>query len=128
MSVVAGCLTIYNFCFIFLDEKGEELKTFYYNYQLLNHAGGKVDISFYEFGRLEKVTLDSDDVLNWFRVFRAREDPYFVLRATNKSNGAPLKMNGMDQFEMFSHSSRYTVSVIDISSDGKRTLLNFLIH
>ena len=108
-----------NYFYLFItDLKGEELKTFYFNYQFVNHAEGQVDITFEEFGRPEKVTLDADDVLNWLRVFRSREKPNFILKASKKSNGAPLKINGQNTYTMLSNSVRNSVTIVDISLTG----------
>lgn len=102
------------------------MNVYYFNYQFVNYAGGQVDISFEEFGRPETVRLDADDVLNWLRVFRSREDPFFVLKATNKSNGVPLKINGEDEYHMMSHDNRLDVFVIDISATGEFIKLSVL--
>lgn len=94
---------------------------FYFNYQFVNHAGVAIEVSFNEFGRPEKVTLDADDVLNWLRIFRARALPVFVLRASVKSNDAPLKINGENVYEMQPMNQRNEVLVIDISNNGKKS-------
>lgn len=109
-----------------LDNQGEELKTYFFNYQFLNNVGSQVDISFNEFGRPEKVTLDTDDVLNWLRVFRSRQDPFFFLKATNKSTGTPLKINGADEYAMKCHTSRNSIDIINISASGKNQVFIFI--
>lgn len=110
---------IYFILFSSLDSFGEELHIFYFNYQFVNRAGVQIEISFNEFGRPEKVTLDVDDVLNWLRIFRARSAPAFVLRANIKSNDAPIKINGQDSYRMEASDHRDEVFVIDVSQNGK---------
>lgn len=108
-----------NLFYIVSDTFGEELHVYYFNYQLVNHAGVQVEIAFNEFGRPEKVTLDVDDVLNWLRIFRARSPPVFLLRASIKSNDAPLKINGQSVYEMPVMERRDEVVVVDVSVKGK---------
>lgn len=103
------------------DTYGEELHVYYFNYQFVNHAGVQIEVSFTEFGRPEKVTLDVDDVLNWLRIFRARSPPSFVLKANIKSNDVPIKINGEDLYRMVSSTQRDEVFVIDISVKGMST-------
>ena len=104
-----------------LDTYGEELHIYYFNYQFVNRAGVQIEVSFTEFGRPEKVTLDVDDVLNWLRIFRARSPPSFVLKANIKSNDVPIKINGEDSYRMVSSTQRDEVFVIDISVKGMFT-------
>ena len=92
---------------------------YYFNYQFVNNAGVQIEISFTEFGRPEKVTLDVDDVLNWLRIFRARSPPSFVLRANIKSNDQPIKINGEESYKMTPNDHRDEVFVIDVSATGK---------
>lgn len=108
------------------DTYGEELHVHYFNYQFVNHAGVQIEVSFTEFGRPEKVTLDVDDVLNWLRIFRARSAPSFVLKANIKSNDVPIKINGEDSYRMVPSTQRDEVFVIDISVKGIFTLVYML--
>lgn len=101
---------------------------YYFNYQFVNRAGVQIEVSFTEFGRPEKVTLDVDDVLNWLRIFRARSPPSFVLKANIKSNDVPIKINGEDIYRMVSSTQRDEVFVIDISVKGMFTLMLSIFH
>ena len=89
-----------------------------FNYQLVNKVGGPVEISFEEFGRLERVTVDTDDILNWLRIFRSRTVPVFNLQAKSKQTGVPVKINGQDTFMLQTTNNRNQLIVVDITEQG----------
>ena len=103
----------------FTDTRSNELKVYRYNYQILNKVGSEIVISYSEFGRLEKIALNSDDILDWFRIFKSTFEPEFTLVATLHGSGIPLLLNGQKEYKLTTVENPDTLVVIPVTIESK---------
>ncbi len=77
-----------------------DLRKFVFNYQIKNTVGADIVVSYMEFGWVEQITLGPDEILDWFRIFRATQEPQFTLTAVLKGSGMSLLIAGKSEFVM----------------------------
>lgn len=96
-----------------------ELKKFTYNYQIVNKIGVDITISYSEFGLMEKINLPPEEILDWYRVFRATKEPIFTIRASIKGGGMNFLIGGQTEYNLKAMTEENLLVVLPVTAESK---------
>lgn len=85
----------------------------------MNKVGIEIIISYSEFGLHEKVSLAQDEILDWYRVFRATKEPVFAITASMNGGGMEFLIAGQNGYSLKSMAEDNLLVVLPVTAESK---------
>ena len=101
------------------NETAIEPKQYTFNYQIVNKVGVNIVISYSEFGWKEDINLAPEEILDWYRVFRAIKEPVFTIRASIKGGGMNLLIAGQTEYSLKTMVEDNMLIVLPVTAESK---------
>ena len=106
--------------FLFSDNLAQtELKKFVFNYQIVNKVGADIVITYSEFGWNEKINLAPEDILDWYRVFRATSELQFKIKSEIKGGGMNFLIAGQQEFVLKPMAEENMLIVLPVTAESE---------
>ena len=101
------------------NESVVEPRKYVFNYQIVNKVGIEIIISYSEFGWKEDITLSSEEILDWYRVFRAIKEPVFTIRSSIKGGGMNFLIAGQTEYTLKAMNEENSLIVLPVTAESK---------
>ena len=85
----------------------------------MNKVGADIIINYSEFGWNEKISLAPEDILDWYRIFRATQEPQFTISATIKGSSMVLPIAGQTEYVLKAMTEDNLIIVLPVTAERK---------